>query len=178
MPISFPSDYDDNICYVVAINKALIPLVGGLLQITEKRGFWVTDDDYDKGYNAIVALEACLMATCLQDFMQLQEAQYRLLNTAIFGQDYVVESTDPLVVTPAIAPAVDLAVYGQNSIMGRLDRVTKLVDSSVNGTDNDLYTYHPSVRELLQSVIDALGADDTDLEGILSTLETIALLVA
>jgi len=176
--IQFPADYDANVCVVVAINRALVPIVGGLLKITEKRGFWSSAIDYQNGYDAFIALEACLMATCLTDLIEAQDRTYRLLNTAIFGQPYDIVTTDPLVVTPDIQPAVDLTVLDQDSIMGRLDRLTQLTDNSINGTETPLYTYSPSVKELIQGVIDALASDTTDLDGILSQLEIIATLVA
>jgi len=101
-----------------------------------------------------------------------------MMNTAIFGQLYDVTIGPPLVVTPEIAPAVTLDVLDRDSIMGRLDRIAQLVDNAINGTETPLYTYSPSVKALLQSIIDAIGADETDLSSILSELETIALLVA
>lgn len=177
MPIPFPSDYDDNICYVVAINKALIPLVGGLLKITEKRGFWLSDSDYEQGYNAIVDLESCLMATCLTDLVESNDRVYRLLNTAIFGQLYVVEGIDPLLVSPPIEPAVDLTVLDQDSLMGRLDRLTQLTDNTFNGTETPLYDYVPSVKTQLQAIIDAMGTDDTDIEDIIAKLELLLVAV-
>lgn len=177
MPDTFPSDWREQPCYIVAIPKPLVPYVGGMLKMLENRGFWVDDSTYQEAYAATVELESCLMATCLSDLMALQEAQYRLMNTALFGQVY--EATgDPMApVTPSIAQFVDLTVLDQNSVMGRLDRITKLVDNAINGVDNDLYSVHPSVKELLQGIIDALGADDSDLGDILEQLEAIALLV-
>lgn len=118
------------------------------------------------------------MATCLSDLLERQDALYRLVNTGIFGVTYATVSTDPLVVTPAIAPHVTLDVHDQDSIMGRLDRVTQLIDTSVNGTETPLYTYDPSVKALLQGIIDALGTEDTDLGSLLTQLELIAGLLA
>jgi len=178
MAVTFPAGYDTAPCYIVAINEMLVPYVAGMLQIMEKRGFWASDSDYEQGYNAVVALEGCMMATCLTDLIASQDRMYRMMNTAIFGQLYDVTIGPPLVVTPEIAPAVTLDVLDRDSIMGRLDRIAQLVDNAINGTETPLYTYSPSVKALLQSIIDAIGADETDLSSILSELETIALLVA
>jgi hypothetical protein len=149
-----------------------------LLKILEQRGFWASNADFLDGYTATVELEGCLMATCLTVLLENQDALYRLVNTALFGQTYETTSDDPLIVSPGIEPWVTLDVLDQDSIMGRLDRVTQLIDNSINGTETPLYTYDPSVKALLQSVIDALGSDTTDLEGILAQLELIATLVA
>ena len=178
MPETFPEDWRDQPCFVVAIPRPLVPYVGGLLTIMEKRGFWLSDTDFLRGYTAVVELEACLMSTCLDVLLQQNDALYRLINTGIFGQLYETTSSDPLVVEPAIEPHVTLEVLDQDSLMGRIDRLTQLIDNTVNGTETPLYDYSPNVKELLQGIIDALGADDADLEGILSQLEIIAALVA
>jgi len=174
---TFPVDWRDQPCFVVAIPRPLVPYVGGLLKIMEKRGFWIDDINYERGYAATVELEGCLMATCLNVLLEQNDAIYRLLNTSVFGQIYVTESTDPLVVTPAIEPHVALDVLDQDSIMGRLDRLAQLIDNTINGTETPLYSYTPNVKEQLQTIIDALG-DGTDIATIISDLEAIALLLA
>jgi hypothetical protein len=178
MAQTFPDDWREQPCYVVAIPRPLIPFVGGMLAMLELRGFWASQGDYERGYTATVELEGCLMATCLNNLIDQQNALYRMVNTALFGVTYATVSTDPLVVTPAIAPHVTLDVHDQDSMMGRIDRLTQLIDNSINGTETPLYNYDPSVKELLQSVIDAIGNEDTDLGSILTQLELIATLVA
>jgi len=118
------------------------------------------------------------MSVCLDVLLQQQNAMYRLLNTAIFGQLYETTSTEPLVVTPAIEPHVTLDILDQDSVLGRIDRLTQLLDNAVNGTDTPLYSYTPSVKALLQSIIDALAADETDLSSILAQLELVVELLA
>jgi hypothetical protein len=118
------------------------------------------------------------MSTCLDVLLQQNDALYRLVNTALLGVAYTTVSEDPLVVTPAIAPHVNLDVHDQDSVMGRLDRLTQLIDNSVNGTETPLYTYDPSVKALLQGIIDALATDDSDLGDILAQLELVVGLLA
>lgn len=178
MAQSFPSDWRDQPCFLVAVPRPLVPYVGGLLKILEQRGFWTSESDYLDAYTAVMELERCLMSTCLSDLIESNDRLYRMLNTALFGVTYATISTDPLVVTPAIAPHVTLDIHDQDSLLGRVDRLTQLTDNSINGTITPLYTATPSVKDLIQGVIDALAADTTDLDGILSQLETIALLVA
>ncbi len=175
---TFPEDWREQPCFLVAIPRPLVPFVGGLLKIAEQRGFWLSDTDFLRGYTAITELEDCLMSTCLDVLLQQNDALYRLLNTSLLGVAYTTVSEDPLVVTPAIAPHVNLDVHDQDSIMGRLDRLTQLVDNSINGTETPLYTYSPDVKTLLQGIIDALGSDTTDLDGILAQLEIVAGLLA
>lgn len=175
---TFPEDWRDQPCFLVSVPKPLAPFVGGLLKIAEQRGFWATSDDYERGYAAVIELEGCLMSTCLNILIEQQEALYRLLNTALLGQAYETTSTDPLIVTPAIEPHVTLDILNQDSVLGRLDRLTQLLDNSVNGTETPLYDYTPSVKALLQSIIDALSTEDTDLGELLTQLELIAGLLA
>jgi hypothetical protein len=154
-----------------------VPYVGGLLKILETRGFWVSEEDYVAGLTATLELEECLMSTCLDILIQQQEAQYRLLNTAIFGQLYTTVTPDPLVVSPAIEPHVSLEMLNQDSIMGRLDRLTQLVDNRLAGTETPLYDELPGVKQQLEEIIAALG-EGTDLTEVISNLEAIALLLA
>lgn len=178
MAIPFPAEYDTAPCYIIAINRELVPYIGGMLKVMERKGFWATEDDYHRGYNAVVALEGCLMATCLNDLLQKQDALYRMLDSALFGTVYSITSTDPLVVTPDIPPVRAISDATQDSALGRIDRLTQLLDNAINGTETPLYDLSPSVKALLQSIIDALGTDNTDLGELLTQLEAIAALLA
>lgn len=169
----FPSDWRDQACYIVAIPAPLVPFVGGFLAMMELRGFWESETDYENGYTAVVELEGCLMATCLNDLMELQQAQYRLLNTAIYGVGYETVSTDPLIVEPAIAPHVTTDIHSYASMMGRLENILQLIDNSLNGTETPHYDNPPSVRAKLQEVIDAIVASGEDDGEILETLISI-----
>jgi hypothetical protein len=177
MAETFPSDWRDQPCFLVAVPAPLVPYASGLLKILEQRGFW-EPGSYVDAYQAVIELEECFMSACLNTLFEKQDAMYRLLNTALFGQLYETTSTDPLVVTPAIEPHVTLDVLDQDSIMGRIDRLVQLVDNAINGTSTPLYTYSPSVKALLQSIIDALATDETDLSDILAQLEIVAGLLA
>ena len=173
---TFPEDWRDQPCFVVAIPRPLVPFVGGLLKIMEQRGFWSSSTDYGRGYTAVVELEACLMSTCLSVLLESNDRLYRLVDTGLFGTEYTIESDDPLVVTPAIPAARVLAYDNVDSVLGRLDRLAQLTDNTFNGTETPLYSYTPNVKEQLQAIIDAMG-DDTDLTTIISDLEAIAVLL-
>jgi len=174
---TFPEDWREKPCFLVAIPRPLVPYVGGLLKIAEMRGFWASEADYSHGYTAVIELEECLMSTCLDVLLQQNDALYRLVNTALLGVAYTTVSEDPLVVTPSIAPHVNLDVHDQDSLMGRIDRLTQLLDNRIAGTETPLYDALPGVKQQLQSIIDAIG-DGTDLATIISDLEGIALLLA
>lgn len=174
---TFPNDWRDHPCFLVAVPRPLVPYVSGLLKIMEQRGFWSSSTDYLHGYTAVIELEECLMTTCLDVLLQQNDALYRLLNTALLGVAYVTESTDPLVVTPAIAPHVNLDIHDQDSLIGRIDRLTQLVDNRLAGTETPLYDQLPGIKQQLEEIIAALGSSE-DLATIISDLEAIALLLA
>ena len=173
---TFPSTWRDEPCFLVSIPRPLVPYVSGLLKLLEQRGFWASSDDYINGYTATIELEECLMATCLNVLLEQNDALYRLLNTALLGVAYTTVSESPLVVTPAIAPHVNLDIHDQDSLLGRIDRLTQLIDNRIAGTDTPLYSDLPGIKQQLEDVIAALG-DDTDLTTIISDLEAIALLL-
>jgi len=148
----------------------------GLMKMLENPGFWASDTDFLHGYTAAVELEACLMSTCLNVLLEQNDALYRLLNTVLLGVAYTTVTDDPLVVTPAIAPHVNLDIHDQDSLLGRIDRLTQLIDNRIAGNATALYTDTPGIKQQLEDVIAALG-DDSDLTTIISDLEAIALLL-
>lgn len=170
---TFPEDWRSQPCFLVAIPRPLVPYVGGLMKIAENRGFWASNDDYTRAYTALLELEGCLMASCLDVLTEKIDAQYRLLNTVLRGQEYTVVSEDPLVITPDIAPAVDLAFVSYDSVLGRLARVADVVDNAINGTSTPEYDYSPSVKDKLQAIVDAISANATDNAGIIEELVAI-----
>lgn len=170
-------DWRDEPCFLVSIPRPLVAYVGGLLKIAEKQGFWASQADYLRGYTAITELEACLMTACLDVLFQKQDELYRLVNTAMLGVAYTTVSEDPLVVTPAIAPHVNLDIHDQDSLIGRIDRLTQLVDNRLAGTETPLYDALPGIKQQLEDIIAALG-EGTDLTEVISNLEAIALLLA
>ena len=174
---TFPVDWRDQPCFLIATPAPLVPFVTGLGKMLEKRGFWASEDDFLRGYTAVTEWEACAMATCLDVLLQQNDALYRLLNTALLGVAYTTVSEDPLVVTPAIAPHVNLDLHDQDSLIGRIDRLTQLVDNRLAGTDTPLYSDLPGIRQQLEDIIAAL-AEPVDLTSVISELEAIAFLLA
>jgi len=171
-----PENWRDEPCYLVAVPKPLVPYVGGLLKIAENRGFWASEADFSRGYTAVIELEACLMASCLNDLIAVNQATYRLLDTALFGTVYSGPSEGEGAVTPAIPNYRNLAFDSYDSALGRLARVADVVDNAINGTSTPEYDYSPSVKDQLQAIIDAMG-EGTDLTEVISNLEAIALLL-
>jgi len=178
MKYTFPTDYDERSCYLVAINASLIPMVAGALRFYEKRGVWATNADYELGYNAFAALQACFMKCCIDDLIESQDRIYRMLGTAIYGTEYSVISDDPLVVTPAIEPTHVLAIENDESILGRMELHKQLLENALNGTDTPNYDRPDGVRDLLEQLLVALEAESNLDPEILAKLAEIVVLVA
>ncbi|MBK9943666.1 MAG: hypothetical protein IPP13_18825 [Kouleothrix sp.] len=177
MKYTLPDNIDASSCYLVPVPAALIPLVAGALKHFEDRRVWHTDAEYEQAYNAFAALQACFMKLCAEELIESNNRLYRLLDTALFGRTYTVESTDPLVVIPELEPARSINYENDASVLGKLDLLLQLTDNALNGTETPNYNYAPSVKALLQEVITALqntGSLDADM---LAKLSEIALLV-
>jgi len=175
---TFPEDWRDEPCFLVAVPKPLAPFLSGLLKIAENRGFWASDTDYLRGYTAVIEFQECLMTTCLDVLLEKQDDLYRLINTALMGVAYETVTSDPLVISPPITHFINLDIHDQDSLMGRVDRLTQLIDNRLAGTDTPLYSDLPGIKQQLQSIIDAMSSDTTDLATVISDLEAIALLLA
>lgn len=179
MKIAFPADYADRSCYLVAINASLIPLVAGALRFFEKRGTWLTDADYESGYNAFAELQVCMMRLCVDDLIESNDRLYRMLGTAIYGTEYSVVATEPeLIVTPAIEPTHLLTIENEESILGRMEDMRQLLQNALNGTDTPNYSDVPGIRELLTNLIAAVEAGGASDDDMLAQLVQIAGLLA
>ncbi len=128
MRYDFPTDYETAPCYLVPINGALIPLVAGALKPFEERRSWNSDEDHEKAYNAFAALEAQMAACTMETFLQSNDRLYRLLDTAFNGRQYTVETTDPLVITPAI-PDVPEPLDPPAGLVGMVDQLPGILDA-------------------------------------------------
>ena len=178
MRYTFPPDYNERTCYLVPINAALIPLVAGALRFFERRGSWANDQDYERGYAAFAELQVCFMKACIDDLVESNNRLYRMLDTAIFGVGYTVESTDPLVVTPAIPPQRTMGIYDEASLLGRLENLKQLLENGLNGTETPQYDRQNGVRDLLEQLLTAIQQTGQLDDEMLAKLAEIALLVA
>lgn len=178
MKYTFPTDYLERSCYLVAINASLIPLVAGALRFYEKRGSWATAGDHEQGYHAFAELQVCLMKACLDDLFERHDRLYRMLDTAIFGTPYSVVAIEPLDVIPAIEPTHDLAIAEPESILGRMDDLRLLLDNALNGQINTAYSRPDGIRDLLERLITTIEADESLDPEILAKLGEIAVLLA
>jgi hypothetical protein len=176
--ITFPADYAERSCYLVAINASLIPLVAGALRFYEKRGTWASDLDYEQGYNAFAELQECMMRLCVDQLIESNDRLYRMIDTAIYGTEYSEISTDPLVVEPAIGSTHSLAFERPDSILGRMEDMRQLLQNGINGTDTPLYDRETGIRDLLELIQEALDTESGLDSDMLAKLAEIALALA
>ena len=62
--LAFPAGYDDQDCVCLSVPIALVPALGGLLGLWEYRASWVSDSDYQQGYQAAALLQWRLLNMC------------------------------------------------------------------------------------------------------------------
>ena len=178
MKYTFPADYDQASCFLVPINSTLVPIIAGKLKDLEKPYSWHTDEDYERGYNAIAELEACMTRLCVEQLIESNDRLYRMLDTAIFGRAYAVNSLDPLVVLPRINPTHALVYEDDASILGRIHISQQLLENALNGTSTQHYDRANGVRDLLEQIIAKLEESGSDNEDLLAELQVIAGLLA
>jgi hypothetical protein len=182
MKYTFPANYAESDCYLVAINVALLPLVAGALKHFEERRCWHTDEEYESAYNAFAALEACMTSCCVRQLIDSNDRIYRLLDSALNGAVYAVAGAgtlaDPYLYEPAM-PLVPQTLPGEEpSLKFSGEKTLRLIDNLVNATT---YTDAPdnrNIRDMLQEIIDkAEGTGEFD-EEIRDKLIQIALALA
>lgn len=179
MRYTFPTDYADRSCYVIAINASLIPLVAGALKHFEERRSWHDDAEYELAYNAFADLQRCFMKCCIDDLLASNDRLYRMVDTALYGTEYTIEATDPeLVVTPEIGATHELVIEREDSILGRMEDMRQLLQNALNGTETPLYDRVNGVRDLLEQLITAAEAESELDPEMLAQLVEIAGLLA
>lgn len=178
MVYTFPDNYDDAPCYLVAINATLIPFVAGALKKFEERRSWHSDEEHQQAYNAFTELEICMTKLCLEQLLESNDRIYRMISTAIYGTEYSVVTSVPLVVSPAIGPTHALTIERPDSILGRMEDQRQLLQNALNGTDTPNYGRADGVRDLLELIKTAIEANGGLDDDMLAKLGEIAVLLA
>lgn len=176
-----PQPIESEPSYVVCVPRRLIPLLCGALSILENRDEWASDADWQQGYQWIVETQAELMHGCVDRIVEMQERTYRLLDTALNGAAYTVDtpatSTTLAVVSPAIPDAPDSAdpqAMPNSALRSRIDRLVDLVDNGLNGT---VISNNPSTKasvrdnlEEIRALLEANGTSDIGIEDVLNLI--------
>jgi hypothetical protein len=146
MKHTFPENYGEG-CILVEIDKALVPLVAGALKPFERRFSWVSDEDYEQGYNAFAELQVQFMGKCVQALIDSNDRIYRLLDTALNGVAYTATpatspppAAPPDPTRPTISPAIPTVPAASSpaqlapfALRSRLERLINLADNLSTG---------------------------------------------
>ena len=178
----FPSGYDDAPCFLVAINAKILPMVAGALAPLENRRMWLTDQDYEQGYNAIVALEACMTALCLNQLLDSNDRLYRLLDSSLNGTVYTVTGdgtpTDPYIYSPVIPIVPDETAHTYPGMRKHSEDIRNAITNIANGTAEPGYSDTRNIRQQLDDMIAAIQGQGEYDEDMLAKLVQIAALLA
>lgn len=157
MKLTFPLDYNTRGCFVVLIDKALLPIVAGKLRDLYNPWEWNSAADYQLGYNAIAELEACMTRLCVEQLVASNDRLYRLLDTNFAGTEYLSDELNgEIIITPAI-PVVPNPVM--RSLHSRIERLEYLLDNALNGgIYAPDFTNEVSIRDQLTAILEALQA--------------------
>lgn len=173
----YPAPQQPDPCALVLLPLRLVPHVAGQLRRLEERGYWQTDEDHQRGYNAVAEVYISMASNCLKELIEAQNRLYRLWDTQLTGTEYTAAELDGVItVLPAIPPAPAAPL---RSVHSRLERLEYLLDNAYNGAahlpdfgDTD------SIRDLLRELISAVQAtddlDDDQLAGIVQIATLLA----
>ena len=145
----FPGTYDDADCVLITINKSLIPFVAGALRIYEQRFVWESEDDFQRAYNAFVALEAQMSNNCFERLI--------LEIRALRGGSFPAENWRD--------PTADPAAIGLSTIGGAIVETANVADKLT------------LANQKLDDIKAAIEANNADAEDILAALSQVAVLL-
>lgn len=166
-----------DVCELAIFPVAVVPYALAALESRVPKYIW-SDAGYVRGVQLIRSLQMALICGGLREITDRQDALYRMLDSGIFGRLYTVDSTEPLVVTPAIDPTHDLVIQANDSLLGRIDDTQQLLKNALNGTLTTNYFRPLGLRDLLEQLLAAAEAENTlDAEEIAKLAQIIGLLV-
>lgn len=141
--------------YFVYIPSVMIDIIAGITALLSERRLYASDEDYQRGYNSIALIKACMLDCPAERLLQGVENTVRHLDTIHNGTVYSVVTLEPLVIEPAlpIVPNVVSILPGEKA---RLEEV--------------------SVK--LQTIIDNMADDDANFEAILEAVQALGVLLA
>lgn len=90
-----------DVCELAVFPVAVVPYALGALESRVYKYIW-SDEGYLRGVQLIRSMQMSLLCGGMKELTDGQDRLYRLLDTALTGRVYSVESTEPLVITPAI----------------------------------------------------------------------------
>lgn len=172
-----PPDPPD-VCELAVFPVAVVPFALAALEYRIPKYVWAAEG-YQRGVQLIRSLQMAILCGGMQELLESNDRLYRMLGTAIYGTEYTVVSTDPmLIVEPPIEATHSIYFENPDSILGRMEDMRQLMQNALNGTETSLYAEPQGVRELLANLITAVEAGGASDEDMLAQLVQIAGLLA
>jgi len=165
-----------DVCELAAFPVAVVPYALAALEHRIPKYIW-DSASYVRGVQLIRSLQMAILCGGMVDLIESNDRIYRMLDTALYGTDYSVISTDPLVVEPAIEATHALTIEHPDSLLGRAEDLRQLLQNGLNGTATTLYDRELGIRDLLELIKAAVEASDTLDPDMLAKLAEIALLL-
>jgi hypothetical protein len=105
-------------------------MVSGALKMFELRGYWLSETDYEAGYNAFAEIQAAMANNCLIDLVESNNRLYRLLDSALNGTVYTVDGD---LVEPAIPAVPPSSTGAANALRAHVGRLHQLAENAATG---------------------------------------------
>jgi len=153
----------------------MVPLIAGMITPLLEDRFW-TYSTYETAFYEVSEVLSAMATNCAQDITMRLDDLYRLIAAGIFGTVYESDGANPPNITPEIPIVPDMS-YSDPGLIGLQDRLIQLTLNVYQGVATPHYSYSPSVKELLQQIIDKIQTDPTTNQDLLEELQAIALLL-
>ena len=139
----------------------IVPLAARMLLDRTYSASWAKID-HEEGRDAIVRSIVSLYVGCLNPTAEAVDRVYRLLDTAIYGREYVAVSSGSGIVTvqPDIPDVPDNSPFPVRSILGDGKQISLALDNLATGSPNTLYADNRNFRQQLEDIRTALQSGE------------------
>lgn len=146
----FPHDLDPpeppDVCELAIFPVGVVPFALGALEARTTAYTW-SDDGYARGVQLIRSMQMAMLCGGMNELVESNNRLYRLMDTALNGRVYTVDSTEPLLITPAIAD-VPIALDPPAGMVANLDNLPGILDPGWFGYGGHKATIADIVRSL------------------------------
>lgn len=97
----------------------------------ELRGYWLSEADYEAGYNAFAQVQAAMANNCLVELTESNNRLYRLLDTALNGTVYTADLAGEI--SPAIPVTPPSSTGAANAMRAHIGRLHQLAENAATG---------------------------------------------
>jgi hypothetical protein len=125
---------------------AVVPYALAALESRTTKHTW-SEDGYQRGVQLIRSLQMALMTGGLSDLLEGQNRIYRLIDSAMYGREYTVETEEPLVIAPVI-PLVPDPTLEPAGLLTMVDALPGILDAGWFGIGGHKATLADVVKAL------------------------------